>query len=124
MTINADSLGVKLDAARAITVGASGIGINIDASTMQISTNLLGVKTGTYLGTSNFVTRETPTGAINGVNATFTLANTPTAGTEQVFLNGLLLEPGAGNDYTIASATITMLVIPATGDRLKVNYQK
>jgi Avian adenovirus fibre, N-terminal len=124
MTINADSLGVKLDPARAITVVAAGIGVNIDASTMQISTNLLGVKTGTYLGSSNIVTRETPTGAINGVNATFTLASTPTAGTEEVFLNGLLLEPGAGNDYNIASATITMLVVPQTGDRLKVNYRK
>jgi hypothetical protein len=124
MMINADSLGVKLDGTRAITVTASGIGVNIDASTMQISTNLLGVKTGTYLGITNRVIRETPTGAINGANTTFTLANTPTAGTEEVFLNGLLMEPGAGNDYTIASATITMLSAPLTGDRLKVNYWK
>jgi hypothetical protein len=35
-----------------------------------------------------------------------------------------LLEPGAGNDYTISGGTITMLSAPATGDRLKVNYYK
>ena len=130
MTINPDSLGVKLDGARAITVTASGIGVNIDSTTMAISSNLLGVKAGVYqpvgayLTAANIVTRETPTGSINGANATFTLAATPTAGTEEVFLNGLLLEAGAGNDYTISGATITMLVIPQTGDRLKANYRK
>jgi hypothetical protein len=77
-----------------------------------------------YMAPADFVTRETPTGTINGVNTTFTLANTPIVNTEQVFLNGLLLEPGAGNDYTISGATITMLIVPATGDRLKANYQK
>lgn len=78
------------------------------------------------LTTSNFVTRETPTGTVNGSNPTFTLANTPTAGTEEVFLNGLIMEPGAGNDYTISGATITMLTtsIPQTGDKLRVNYRK
>jgi fiber protein len=130
MTINPDNLGVKLDPARGITVIAAGIGVNIDATTMAISSNLLGVKAGVYqplgayLTAANIVTRETPTGTINGVNTTFTLAATPTAGTEEVFLNGLLLEPGAGNDYTISGATITMLVVPQTGDRLKVNYRK
>jgi Avian adenovirus fibre, N-terminal len=124
MTINPDSLGVKLDPARAITVVAAGIGVNIDAATMQISTNQLGVKAGTFITLANIVTRETPTGTINGVNATFTLANTPIAGTEEVYLNGILQEPGAGNDYTIATSTITMLSVPLTGDRLRVTYRK
>lgn len=77
-----------------------------------------------FVANANFVVRETPTGAINGANTTFTLANTPTAGTEQVFLNGMLQEPGSGNDYTISGATITYLSAPATGDRLRVAYMK
>lgn len=77
-----------------------------------------------YVAAGNFVVRETPTGAVNGANTTFTLANTPVLNTEEVFLNGLLLEPGAGNDYTIATNTITMLSAPLTGDRLRVRYQK
>jgi hypothetical protein len=77
-----------------------------------------------YMAPADFITRETPAGTVNGVNATFTLANTPIANTESVFLNGLLQEPGAGNDYTISGATITMLNVPATGDRLRANYQK
>jgi hypothetical protein len=124
MQVNADNLQVKLDAARAVTVGASGIGVNIDAATMQISANQLGVKAGTFITLANIVTRETPTGLINGANTTFTLANTPIAGTEEVYLNGILQEPGAGNDYTIATSTITMLSAPLTGDRLRVTYRK
>jgi hypothetical protein len=77
-----------------------------------------------FMAPASFITRETPTGTVNGVNATFTLANTPLANTEEIYLNGLLQEPGAGNDYTISTNTITMLNIPATGDRLRVNYRK
>lgn len=77
-----------------------------------------------YISPAGFIVRETPGGTINGSNVTFTLANTPISNTEMVYLNGILLEPGAGNDYTISGSTITMLSAPATGDRLKANYQK
>jgi hypothetical protein len=66
------------------------------------------------------VVRETPSGAVNGSNTTFTLANTPNPpGTEQLLLNGLLLESGAGNDYTISGTTITMLNGRRSGTGLK-----
>lgn len=73
---------------------------------------------------SNFVTRETPTGLVNGSNVTYTLANTPTAGTEEVYLNGVQQESGAGNDYTISGLTITYLTAPVTGDKIRVSYMK
>ena len=68
------------------------------------------------------VTRETPVGVIDGVNAVFTIANTPYAGTETVFLNGMMLEPGAGNDYQLVGKDITLAAAPLTGDRVKVSY--
>jgi hypothetical protein len=71
-----------------------------------------------------FVTRETPSGAVNGTNTSFVLANTPVAGSESVFLNGILQEPGVGNDYTISVATITYLTAPVTGDKVRVSYVK
>ena len=71
-----------------------------------------------------FVTRETPTGSVNGTNTSFALANTPVAGSESVFLNGILQEPGSGNDYTISGSTITYLTAPVTGDRIRVSYVK
>lgn len=77
-----------------------------------------------YVNNASFVTRETPTGLVNGSNTTYTLANTPTAGTECVYLNGILQEPGAGNDYTISTNTITYLTAPLSGDKIRVNYMK
>ena len=73
---------------------------------------------------ANYVVRETPSGSVNGTNAAFTLAATPVSGTEQVFLNGILQDPGAGNDYTISSATITFADAPVTGDKVRVTYLK
>ena len=78
----------------------------------------------TVLALANVVTREVPSGLVNGSNTTYTLANTPVVGTEQVYLNGILLDVGAGNDYTISGATITMLVTPQTNDKLRVTYLK
>lgn len=77
----------------------------------------------TGLSTSNFVTRETPSGTVNGSTTAFTLANTPTAGTEEVYLDGQLQEPG-GEDYTISTTTITFAAAPLTGQRIRVNYRK
>jgi hypothetical protein len=68
------------------------------------------------------VTRETPVGVVDGVNAVFTLANVPYVGTETVFLNGLMLEPGAENDYQLVGKDITLTAAPLTGDRVKVSY--
>lgn len=76
------------------------------------------------LSHNNFVSKEIPSGAINGVNTTYILANTPVSGSEEVFVNGLLMESGAGNDYTISGATITMLTALATGEKLRVSYRK
>lgn len=73
---------------------------------------------------SNFVDKETPAGSINGSNVTFTLANTPVAGSEHIYLNGVLQAVGAGNDYTISGDTITMLTAPLSGERILVSYRK
>lgn len=74
-------------------------------------------------GAVDFVDKETPSGSINGSNTAFTLANTPVAGSEHIYLNGILLESGGGNDYTISGANITMLTAPVSGDRLKASYR-
>ena len=63
---------------------------------------------------------EVPSGTINSSNVTFTLAATPSAAGISLFLNGLLLKPTT--DYSLATATITMVVAPTTGDTLLANY--
>jgi predicted nucleic acid-binding Zn-ribbon protein len=69
-----------------------------------------------------FVTREVPSGDVDGTNDVFTLANTPVAGSEQVFVNGLLQAPGVGEDYTISGSTITFAEAPLTGWKIHVSY--
>lgn len=137
----------KLATARTISLSGDASGsTSFDGSAnVSIATTLAnsGVVAGTYnsvtvnakgivtaasnvaaMSAANFVTRETPTGAVNGTNVTFTLANAPVVGTEHVYINGLLMEPGAGNDYTISGSTITTLFTLQTGDKIRVSYIK
>ena len=90
--------------------------------TTSITTIVINSATG--LSTANFVDKETPAGTINGATTAFTLANTPTTGSEHVYLNGQLQDVGAGNDYTISGAVITMLTAPLTGEKIRVTYRK
>jgi hypothetical protein len=76
------------------------------------------------LTNANFVDKEVPSGAINGSNTAFTLAFTPVAGSEHIYVNGQLLESGSGNDYTISGANLTILYALATGEKLRASYRK
>jgi hypothetical protein len=71
-----------------------------------------------------FVDAETPAGTLDGVNATFTLANPPNPSTSlALYRNGLLLSQGL--DYTIATNLITFLsgAVPRPTDTLLANYR-
>ena len=74
-------------------------------------------------GGGSFADGEIPTGTINGSNRTFTLANTPTAGSLHLYQNGVRLRPTT--DYTLSDATITIAVAatPQTGDWLYADYR-
>lgn len=67
------------------------------------------------------VLNETPTGAINGINVTYTLAHIPTSAGILLFQNGLLKAPTT--NYTLAGNTITMVVAPVALDVLLASYQ-
>lgn len=69
---------------------------------------------------ASWVFNETPGGTINGTNTVFTLAQ---AGSNYIVaLNGSVLKPGSGNDYTVSGTTLTMLYAPETGSNLIVTY--
>lgn len=83
---------------------------------------------GTTTSSSNtppgFVDSEIPAGTINGVNATFTLANAPTpAASLALYRNGVL--QSALLDYTLAGASITFRSgsLPQSGDSLVASYR-
>jgi len=94
------------------------------ATLTSLSDNQTWSKLTAAASSATLVVRETPSGTINGSNAIFTLAHTPVSGTEQVFVNGVLQDPGSGNDYTISSGTITFESgsEPLSGDKLRVTY--
>jgi hypothetical protein len=54
---------------------------------------------------ANYKAGVTAAGVANGINLVFT-PNTPVASTDD-FVNGVLQQRGAGNDYQITGATVT-----------------
>jgi len=81
--------------------------------------------TATSGGTLLLQFNETPSGAVNGVNDTFVLGNTPSSDSKlMLFLNGQLLVLGISNDFTVSGATITFNAdaIPFSGDLILATY--
>jgi hypothetical protein len=81
-------------------------------------------KSGQLAVTANFVDAETPTGVVNGTNAVFGIAQTPTPAVSlQLYRNGILMKQGA--DYSITNRTITFVAIsvPQQGDLLQASYR-
>lgn len=142
LTVNADSIQVRINDASLevsnglrVKQGTSGQVYIANASGVLTPTTLSGEVasvTGTgsvtlatnIVRATNYVVRETPSGLVNGSNTAYTLAFTPVGGTEQVYLNGIQQDAGAGNDYTISAATITFASAPVTGDKIRVTYLK
>ena len=75
--------------------------------------------------TTNYADEEVPSGSINGSNVTFTLAFAPSPAKSLLLVqNGIILEQGIGNDYTLAGSTITMAVAPNNGAVLLAWYRR
>jgi hypothetical protein len=68
---------------------------------------------GTWEVPVSFADNETPAGALNGSNTTFTLAHTPIAPSLMLFVNGVLLLQGT--DYTSAGAVVTLTLLAPNG---------
>jgi len=115
IVVNADNIDL---ATTGVTAGTYN-GVTVDAYG-----RVMAVSAPAYILLSNFINAEVLAGTKNGVNTAFTCAFTPQAGTQQVFLDGQLMESGAGNDYTISGSNITMLVAPTYDQKLVMTYWK
>lgn len=72
---------------------------------------------------SDFVYNETPSGMVNGINATFTSENNFVPGKVEVYVNGVLQK--IIEDYqTIGNNTITLTNAPFYGENISLNYIK
>jgi len=129
-TISADqSLYIDDTAGRADDLGVAG-DLIIGAYSMSASSANVATVHISYPSVSNdiggggqFADNETPSGAINGTNVTFTLANTPNPAASLILqLNGSIQTSG-GVDFTLSAATITFELAPLTNSILRAWYR-
>lgn len=73
------------------------------------------------LAPTSIVWKETPGGAANGINTSFTTASPYVGGSLQVFVNGLA-QDGFVSETGPTSGTFSLDVAPLTGDNLSVQY--
>lgn len=66
--------------------------------------------------------REKPTGAIDSLNRVFFLERTPKVNSEMLFRNGMLLNMGTEEDYTIEGRKVIFNDAPPLGSKILVNY--
>jgi len=96
----------------------------LDTTAMQDPTNtlywdLVALK-GTDGTSAGIFVRETPTGAIDGVNTVFTLSVAPTQATNlAVYIDGIFLDDA---DYSLGGTTLTLTTAPALGQTIFVQY--
>lgn len=111
-----------------ITAKSEAVNIGIQPSTgdVDITTipQYITVQVGATVTTSggSFVIGETPSGAVNGSNATFTTSQNFVPETVQVFINGVS-QTNAVDYTTSGTTTITLNVSPVSGDYIRVNYK-
>jgi hypothetical protein len=73
-------------------------------------------------GSGSFIIGQTPSGAVNGSNATYTTAQSFDPASVSVFINGVNIVNGV--DYiTTGTNTIILNVSPVVGDYIRVNYK-
>jgi hypothetical protein len=110
-----------------ITVNTTLLGLSTSLTNLTNTVNGLVTTVGAFSPTSAnalFVDAETPGGAINASNVSFTLANTPSpVGSLMLYRNGL--EQTSGVDYSLAGAVLTFLAgsTPQVGDILAAYYR-
>lgn len=72
-------------------------------------------------GGGKFIENETPSGDVDGVNDTFTLAHDPVEESVALYVAGLRLR--LGSEFTVSGATVTCVTPPGVGDYVICDYR-
>lgn len=102
-----------------VTVASPASSLDFSSTAFNTSASGSDVTVTVSAGSATEVRNEHPTD--NG-NGTYTLSQTPVAGTVAVYKNGQRLNAGAGNDYTISGTTITRLDAYNASDVFTADY--
>jgi hypothetical protein len=102
----------------ALAVPSTGSNVVSDSASQTLTNKTINCANNTcsQVPVSAAMVQEVPSGSCNGSNTTLTLAHTP-GGSASVMLHidGLIQTQGAGKDYTISGATITLATACASG---------
>jgi hypothetical protein len=96
-----------------ITGSLNGVSKSLDDITNTVNThsvqieNILAIPNSTVSSNKIYVNKEIPSGSTDGINTEYILENTPTLGSEHLYLNGVLIEEGTGTDYHMSGSTIS-----------------
>ena len=112
----------KIDNTDAVSSVAGKVGVvTLDTDDVSEATNLY--FTNARAKAAIIYEQEVPSGLVNGVNTSYTLAQTPHSnGSVQLFINGLIQRQTI--DYTIVGTAITMTTAPATGQDIYAYYTR
>lgn len=117
-TGNAGVLLLKEQAsAPSFTSGYGKIYVKTDNLLYYLNDSGVEVQIGTSTG-GNAAYGEVPSGS----GTSFTLAHTPLSGTLRLYRGGARQQSGAGNDYTITGAAITLSTSLSVGEILLADY--
>jgi len=101
-----------LQALDALATSGASQAIRKSGSTTLANVNIL---------SGTIVDDETPTGLVNGSNTSYTIANTPTAGTLVVYEGGRRLLQTT--DWSLSGTTITFTYAPPSGSSVRCSYR-
>lgn len=111
------------------TAGLSGSLTQLtDGTSYLIAGSGIGIVTGSkgqITVSQNIEWNENLVGAIDGINTNFTLTYLPSnANSIMVFLNGILLEQGVENDFTIFGTTVSLIEPPLPDSKVTATYSR
>jgi hypothetical protein len=113
-----DDLVVRIATAKTSFVAGSGISVSSNPVNGQVTIS----STSTV---QNIQWNERLVGAIDGTNTQFELQYTPTSPESiMVFLNGVCLERGAGEDFLISGKIVTLSTPPQIGSKVTATYSR
>jgi len=125
LTDNSDSDATKRDTIADLTkrdtiadlmTAVAGTGLTATDGVLSVDEHASGIITEDDIVRNEVVEPDT------GSDTDYTLANTPVAGTVNIYLNGLLQQPGTGEDYTIDGASIVFATAVDASDLVLADY--
>ena len=122
LTANLNAINGSLASLTASTNTISSNVTTLSAAVASLTALVNGLSAGTVA--TAFADGEVPAGSVNGINAAFTLANTPSsAAALTLYKNGVLLSNASDYSLTGAAITFAASAIPQTGDTLQAYYR-